>query len=252
MSILISRYASNTEGRDFALGDLHGETELLWRKLNLVGFDPLCDRVFSVGDLIDRGRDSAGALGLLEQPWFYPVQGNHENMLIDATLYELEIEQWHAIGGDWSRWVPQHWLKRQARLLEKLPHIIVVGEGRSRFNIVHAGMLDNEGKLLTDFDIDNTLAQQVIDPDPLIWSRALAREYWKVLQGKAQADSWHPGLSLTFCGHTPVTVPGLFKSHYFLDGGSGYARVANIRQGEPFLVDVSQLMQELSARGTEI
>lgn len=249
MTIQITRYACNARGRDFVVGDLHGETELLWRRLKQLEFDPGRDRLFSVGDLVDRGRDSAGALGLLDQPWFYAVQGNHENMLIDATLYGLDVEQWHAIGGDWSRWVPPAWLRRQALRLEKLPHVIVVGEGLHRFNIVHAGMLDGAGSVLTDADVDDVLAPQILDPEPLIWSRILARDYWKILQGKTRAGpAWQPGLSLTFCGHTPVSEPGLYRSHYFLDGGAGYGP-DTIYGGEPIVVEAKVLLQQLAAVG---
>ena len=247
MTIEISRHAVNTRGRDFVCGDLHGETERLWRRLKQLEFDTSRDRLFSVGDLIDRGRDSAGALGLLDQPWFYAVQGNHETMLIDATLYGQDLEQWHAIGGDWSRWVPPAWLRRQAARLEKLPHIMVVGEGAQRFNIVHAGMLDAAGLVLSDADVDDVLAPHRLEAEPLLWSRVLARDYWKILQGKAAAGpAWQAGLSLTFCGHTPVSVPGLYRSHYFLDGGAGYG-ADGLRSGEPFVVDAAALLRQLSA-----
>ena len=51
----IQRFPKNESGRDFVIGDLHGMTEFLFKLLDYVCFDPAKDRLFSVGDLIDRG-----------------------------------------------------------------------------------------------------------------------------------------------------------------------------------------------------
>ncbi len=45
----------NRRGRDFVVGDLHGYLGALQDALARAGFDPGCDRLFSTGDLIDRG-----------------------------------------------------------------------------------------------------------------------------------------------------------------------------------------------------
>lgn len=67
---------ANSLGRDFIVDDLHGCLDLLDIELDRVGFDPAVDRLFSVGDLIDRGPDSMGCLRLLNKPWFFAVRGN--------------------------------------------------------------------------------------------------------------------------------------------------------------------------------
>ncbi|MBK8993858.1 MAG: metallophosphoesterase [Gammaproteobacteria bacterium] len=72
----------NRRGRDFVVGDLHGYLGALQDALARAGFDPGCDRLFSTGDLIDRGPDSPGCAALLGEPWFYAVRGNHEDMLL--------------------------------------------------------------------------------------------------------------------------------------------------------------------------
>jgi serine/threonine protein phosphatase 1 len=77
------RLAANVKGRDLVVGDLHGHRGLLEHQLERVGFDPTCDRVLSVGDLIDRGPDSLATLQLIEEPWFHAVLGNHELMLLN-------------------------------------------------------------------------------------------------------------------------------------------------------------------------
>lgn len=53
-----AKYRANILGRDFVVGDIHGEFSKLSKLLSLVGFDEHSDRLFSVGDLVDRGPES--------------------------------------------------------------------------------------------------------------------------------------------------------------------------------------------------
>ena len=64
------RMTANTRGRDLAVGDIHGHFERLQECLEAVEFDPAVDRLFSVGDLVDRGPASPQALEWLAKPWF--------------------------------------------------------------------------------------------------------------------------------------------------------------------------------------
>ena len=50
-------YKLNTEGRDFVIGDLHGCYDEFLAVLADISFDTKIDRMFSVGDLIDRGKN---------------------------------------------------------------------------------------------------------------------------------------------------------------------------------------------------
>ena len=56
----------NIKGRDFVVGDIHGHYDLLKTELKTVGFDKQKDRLFSVGDIIDRGPKSEECLTLLD------------------------------------------------------------------------------------------------------------------------------------------------------------------------------------------
>ena len=79
---IVQRFERNVFGRDFVVGDLHGCFDLLCEQMDRVGFDPKTDRIFSVGDLVDRGTQSKDALNWMAQPWFHAVRGNHEEMAI--------------------------------------------------------------------------------------------------------------------------------------------------------------------------
>ncbi len=260
MTTLHHRLPANTTGRDFIVGDLHGCLDLLHAELTHIEFDPAVDRLFSVGDLIDRGPDSMGCLRLLREPWFFAVRGNHEEMLID---YSREVAQPYSFnvcatlffrnGGGWVRTLDVH---AQAELRQdllprvlSLPYVMTVGEGAFLFHVTHAelmtGSIDQGGfwsrfeglpadqtrkQVLTDDQLTEKVLAQMIEP--LTWGRRLVG---KVEEGESsQIDTpagrlllsqrpMHPGLSLTYVGHTPLTTMILHDSHLFIDRGA-YAR----------------------------
>jgi len=64
---MIKYFPINQQGQDFFVGDIHGYFNLLERKLEAVNFDPQTDRLFAIGDLVDRGPDSARVSEFLSQ-----------------------------------------------------------------------------------------------------------------------------------------------------------------------------------------
>lgn len=257
MSTLHQRLPANTLGRDFIVGDLHGCLDLLQIELARIGFEPTADRLFSVGDLIDRGPDSMGCLRLVREPWFFAVRGNHEDMLID---YSREVVQPYGVGvrtklffcngGDWVRTLDADaQAELQQDLLARvtaLPYVITVGEGAVQFHVTHAelmtGSIDHGGfwsrleglptdrtkkRILTDAQLtDEVLAQMT---EPLIWGRRLVGQVDDDASREVQTPAgmlllsqrpMHPGLSLTYVGHTPLTTMTLHESHLFIDRGA--------------------------------
>ena len=63
----VHRYPRNDSGRDFVVGDLHGCFAQLRAELEARHFDPQRDRLFAVGDLVDRGPQSDRVLETVEQ-----------------------------------------------------------------------------------------------------------------------------------------------------------------------------------------
>ena len=95
------QFGPNRRGTDFVVGDVHGELVRLQRKLRAAAFDPARDRLFALGDLVDRGPDSEGVLELLACDWFHSVVGNHEWMLLEG-LRSREARLLHLMnGGGW-------------------------------------------------------------------------------------------------------------------------------------------------------
>lgn len=95
-------FERNAEGRDFVIGDLHGAWPMFERLLEGINFDPAIDRMFSVGDLVDRGPESLRCLSLLHEPWFHSIMGNHEKMMLDAFVGGPSGSYWVPNGGGWG------------------------------------------------------------------------------------------------------------------------------------------------------
>lgn len=104
---LVQRFERNTVGRDFCVGDVHGCFDLLDALLAQAGFDKAVDRLFSVGDLVDRGPGSDLVQEWLSQPWFHAVRGNHEQMVVDT--YKHGGDDWLHVanGGAWLLGLPE-------------------------------------------------------------------------------------------------------------------------------------------------
>ena len=65
------------------VGDVHGEYKAL---LNLIAKTPLNSKLLFVGDLIDRGMESAKVVRFIRNNKIQCVQGNHELMMIDFGI----------------------------------------------------------------------------------------------------------------------------------------------------------------------
>ncbi len=133
----LQRFDRNTHGRDFVVGDVHGCFDQLHAAVDHRGFDPERDRLFAVGDLIDRGPRSPEALEWLNRPWFHSCLGNHEEMLLKAD-HPDDLFVWMLNGGGW-------WMEQDADIRERfreaasrLPLAMEVDGPRGRVGIVHA------------------------------------------------------------------------------------------------------------------
>lgn len=100
---MIKRFPRNQRGRDLLIGDIHGNFDKAMESLKAVGFDPMFDRVFGLGDMVDRGPQSEQALSWLAQPWFHSVMGNHEWF----HVAELDAPFRLANGGAWFLSMPE-------------------------------------------------------------------------------------------------------------------------------------------------
>lgn len=199
------RVPRNEHGRDFAVGDLHGHFSRLEDSLDQLGFEPSRDRLFSVGDLVDRGPENEAALDWLACPWFYAVQGNHEDYAIrHVRTGRVDVENWRGYGGGWFLDLPPERQEVFAEAFARLPIAIEVETSAGAVGLLHA------------------------DCPVLFWPRlesALQDRY----QRTSEACQWSrdrlrqmnrtgiQGVRAVVAGHTPVAAPLLLGNVYHID-----------------------------------
>jgi serine/threonine protein phosphatase 1 len=233
----VCHHAVNRTGHDFIVGDLHGCVDALRYLLQEIAFDPTHDRLFSVGDLVDRGAQSEEALSLLDKPWFYAVLGNHEDTLCAVAEGRLKRHWWYGIGGSWAAPLSDERLRHYAEKLRTLPLARVIGSGAERFNILHAEFFGSDADLdVGDFSEDTR--------KKLLWGRELAM---------GQGDPTRQrGLSLTYCGHTPMRELQQIGAQVFIDTGAfgpgGKLTIVEARKPRRWSITVDAARAEGAAR----
>jgi len=129
----------NISGRDFAVGDIHGCFTALEDALGELGFDAAKDRLFSVGDLVDRGPESDQVLDWLAKPWFFAIQGNHDFLTWRHALGDPYPHVDHLFhGGDWLLDISNRQQKKVGHALRDLPLAIEVQTADGPVGLIHA------------------------------------------------------------------------------------------------------------------
>lgn len=209
---MIQRYARNKKGRDFAIGDIHGCFSRLQAFLDDAGFDPLADRLFSVGDLVDRGSGSSLALEWLAKPWFHAVRGNHEDTAIRyAHGAPVNIDMYSANGGDWFMALAQDQQQQFAAAFQKMPLAIEVETARGMVGIVHADCPEADWPRFRAL-LENSAAKdlQASAQETCLWSRRRITD----MDRSAVA-----GIFAVVVGHTPLEQPTILGNVYHIDTG---------------------------------
>lgn len=224
----------NDEGRDFIIGDLHGCFDILQSKLNEVDFDKTKDRLFSVGDIIDRGPDSEKCLELLYESWFFATIGNHELMFLTYMgEYYSSIQSSSDFlrnGGNWISQVPRSLQEEYMNTIKKTMHgIIRVGDSNG-FVVTHSELV-NENYL-----------------DVFVWNRDI---YMKITEPVVKDDDnrmycgfYDNTKPIVYVGHNTLKEKQIFvsnaqvKNHLMLDLGA-------YRNGNLSFVEHKQVINEL-------
>lgn len=244
-------YDANVRGKDYIIGDLHGLYTPLMDALTKLKFNRSVDRLFSVGDLIDRGPESFECANLVYEDWVKVSIGNHEQLMAFATVHKCKSSYytWIENGGMWHHGEDDQLLYDLSERFLELPLIISVGEGKDRFNIVHAELTlssPDYTKFVSDDDIDNwTFSAR--DIEDMTWGREMvtirSSPYSSLLQDsrdpslKLQSDK----LSTTYCGHSGVPQkPCRIEQQIFLDTGFSYSAVAKEPNRYPLTIACPQ------------
>lgn len=209
----VIRVARNTEGRDLAVGDVHGHFSRLREALDAVDFDPLRDRLFSVGDLVDRGPESHEALAWLEQPWFRAVQGNHESLAVTHVRGgHLDYDLYRKAGGSWFLELDEPSQRPFAEAFERLPLALEVDTVLGPVGLLHADCPVPRWRDLLTFLEEMEPPKRV--RETCQWSRQ-----------RLQQDNTRgvEGVRALVVGHTPVSEVRVLGNVWHIDTG-GWSR----------------------------
>lgn len=199
-------FERNSAGRDFAVGDIHGYFCELERSLAFIGFNRARDRLFAVGDLVDRGPQSAQVLQWLEQPWFHSVRGNHEIMACNALLSDAAALDFHMrFGGQWLHELDKAAQARMAAALRALPLAMQVQTAQGPIGLVHADLPTDDWQ-----DMHRALSP-----------REISHCLWSIERYRHGYSAPVRGVRAVVHGHVTVRQPVTLGNVYFIDTKGG-------------------------------
>ena len=126
----------NESGCDFVVGDVHGCFRTLECALEAIAFDSSQDRLFGVGDLVNRGPHSADALDWLEQRFESVVLGNHDRSVL--SWFRAKRGSPPPAGSEWLLELHRGEHRRWRRALEGMPLAITIETRHGAVGLVHA------------------------------------------------------------------------------------------------------------------
>lgn len=211
MKALVQRFTRNTKGRDLIIGDIHGCFTKMGSALRAVGFDPDAgDRLFSVGDLVDRGPESIEALNFLTADFVHAVAGNHEDMAVRWPNGNMDAQNYAANGGAWMIALDKEMQHEVAAALSVLPVAIELETAGGLVGIVHAECPFNDWHLFTAEleapESSNQRRGQVIDAAQ--WARGRIEQ---------SDDSIVAGARAVVVGHTPLKAMTSLGNTLYID-----------------------------------
>lgn len=217
MTGLVKRYAANASaaGRDLIVGDIHGCFGRLYAALLDVGFNPgQGDRLFAVGDLVDRGPQSEAVAEWLALPWFHALRGNHDQMAIDWAGGETSDPSWYA--GNGGAWFMQLEVERQHEIADALAALPLVMELETPAGLL--GMVHAECPLAVWQDFTGRLEDPALPPRELDVLKGCAQ--WMTHRRDFMEASDVAGVRAVVVGHSIVPRYTSLGNTLYIDTGA--------------------------------
>lgn len=230
----------NTHGRDFVVGDIHFKTRDLHRGLSSLGFDREKDRLIAVGDVIDRGPGVLDGLKLLGEPWFFSVQGNHEQMLINAYRKDPGT-RYSAHGAGWWSTIADESKEMIIGKLESLPIAIEFESARGVVGVVHADVPAGMSWLTFKAQLDHPSIEEIA-----LWGRD------RILKHRREGVS---GVWRVCTGHTWVPRPLRLRNFLALDltgGGDGSLAIYSVDEDRIYVDGVATSLDQAEELGDRL
>lgn len=193
--------------RHLILGDIHGQYEALIRVLKKADYDPEGDSLYCVGDLTDRGPDSAKVLDFCIKHKVLSVRGNHDMWFLDYLIHGHAPMIWLRQGGyetlsSWHKESMSH--KYVLDYYEKMPYYRELDLGGLSIAVFHGGITPG-------IPLNNQ------HPEVLTWDR-----YFWVFEQQPELP-----YDRYFLGHTALRGSAEINKYNVinLDTGAGYFRI---------------------------
>jgi len=212
---VLKKFQKNTRGKDFVVGDIHGTYTKLYEQLDAIGFNKETDRLFCVGDLIDRGMESEHVLDFLSLPYVHAVMGNHEQMCIDAfNGSEYMLASFYMNGGMWWESVPQAKKNVIAYELMELPLAIEIETDYGRVGVVHADVPYSDWEEIYKLEgaEDNMKTEGI--KNIMLWSRDRINN---------SITSGVKNIEHVYVGHTPLNDSISLGNVTYIDTGACFS-----------------------------
>lgn len=206
----LKKMKKNIKGRDFITGDIHGSFDLLMKKIESVNFNPLVDRLISVGDIINKGNDSDSTINLLDQEWFHPVLGNHEWMMLEWYDYGNYLDTLRRYGG---KWFLRKEREEQGIIVDKLREIPIAIEldvGDISIGVIHAEV---------PYDNWKTFVKELNGKYP---EKLISEAVWSRVKIDTMDKTKVKGIKEVYVGHTIVEKQLQLGNVNYIDTGAFY------------------------------
>ena len=214
--IIIEKFDASHIQRLFVVGDLHGCFDELMAQLNILNFNFSDDLLISVGDLVDRGKDSLKCLELTKEPWFKAIRGNHEQMCLEASLAEEMIGVHLKHGGEWLYKLSA---ADQLICLDICLHLPIILEVRfkgRKYGFVHADIpLNNWGEFKKAICINDYFnSEKASNLRNALWGSNSISTSLNINRNKEVN-----GIDEVYLGHTFVQQPTRIQNCIYIDTG---------------------------------
>ncbi len=225
------RLPANTSGRDIVVGDLHGQRSRLEGELERIAFEPARDRLICVGDLVDRGPESAFTAALMDEPWFYSVRGNHDLSVLAAFDAGCDPDtagdrRWDLICDDhaWMAELDAAAAATTLARLRRMPYALEIATVGPTVAIVHAEVPQRFGNWQAFSDEIAGEANGAAARYAACWERNLAYQAAPCdAVGRPEQANVLAGIDHVIHGHTPMASPpegafiGRIGNRYWID-----------------------------------
>lgn len=253
---MFQRVNANSKGRDFVVGDLHGQKNMLDALLKLVEFSKSKDRLFALGDLVDRGPDGAKLLQMVAgEHWFNSLRGNHEVMFVEADRNWKVKMTWSRHSNEWANKIPSRMLETLRGIAKDLPMAMELStdDGR-KVGLVHAEVKAGKAWIDVEERLESPPFDVLDEPGyaiegALLWGRQRFLEAISLSRAGITPDAAHgadlsvvAGIDQIVSGHnvTGTGQPIRFGNHVFLESGAylphGALSALEVHSGQVFQI----------------